>query len=220
MRGALRVGIDPNWSDSNFGLQTSYVNGYTEDVLVEMARYSGMEFELIKASWDNLLEGLKQGRYDAVITTLPPYEYNVAKYDFSENLLDLGPILITPVNAEKISLESLEGDLVGIIVNAPTEFILAKHPTIIIRSYASIPDLLDAVAKGEIDGALMDRIPAFNYVTDLYNGVLQIVDKPLTNEGIHLVGRKGEIGAFNKHLISLRKKSTLSKLKKKWDLGL
>ena len=54
-RGGIRIGVDPLWYPVDFGPQTSYVNGYTEDMLLEMARYSGLRFELITARWDNLL---------------------------------------------------------------------------------------------------------------------------------------------------------------------
>ena len=79
-RGAFRIGIDPLWYPLDFGPQTSYVNGYTEELLLEMAGYGGMRFELVRANFDTLLEGMRGGQYDAVITTLPPYEYNLAKY--------------------------------------------------------------------------------------------------------------------------------------------
>lgn len=219
-RARLRIGIDPNWYAADFGPQTSYVNGYTEDLLLEMARYSGMQFELVRASWDNLFDGMREGKYDAVATTLPPYEYNLAKYDFSENFLDLGPVLIIPAKAGKNTLDKLGGDLVGVVINDPAELVLAKYPTVVVRNYPSIPELLDAVAKGDIEGALLAQIPAVNYVADLYSGMLEIAGSPLTDQGIHLAFPKGRIGAFNKNLISLRKKSTLQKLKKKWELAI
>ncbi|MBU6383037.1 MAG: transporter substrate-binding domain-containing protein [Verrucomicrobia bacterium] len=217
--GGFRIGYDPDWYPSDFGPQTSYVNGYTAEMLLEMAHLSGMRFELVRANGGSLLEGLQAKKYDAVLTTLPPYEYNLAKYDFSENFLDLGPVLIAPLQAEKNSLEKLEGDLVGIITNDPAALILAKHPAIIIRQYPSVPALLDAVAQGEIQGALLAYIPAVNYVSDLYSGILHIVGKPLTHQGIHLVGAKGGLDAFNRNLASLRKKSVLEKLKQKWELA-
>lgn len=219
-RGGLKIGIDPNWYPKDFGPQTSYVNGYTEDLLLEMALYSGMHFELVRASWDNLFDGMNQGKYDAVVTTLPPYEYNLAKYDFSENFLDLGPVLITHIKSEKNNLTKLENDLVGIIVGDSTELVLAQYPGVIVRNYSSIPELLDAVARGDIDGALLAQIPAINYISDLYLGILQIAGGPLTDQGIHLVGPKGGIHAFNKHFDSLRKKKTVEQLKKKWELSI
>ncbi len=218
-RTGIRIGVDPLWYPIDFGKETSYVNGYTEDLLLEMAQYSGAQFELIQANWDNLLDGLKQGKYDAVITTLPPYEYNRAKYDFSENLLDLGPVLIVPLKAEKRDLTELQGELVGVITNDPSMLILAKHPSIIIRNYNSIPELLNALVKGEIEGALLNQIPAVNYVRDLYSTALEIVGKPMTDQGIHFIGPKGELKPLNKNLEALRKKKILAQLQKKWQLS-
>lgn len=215
---SFRIGIDPSWYAEDFGPQTAYVNGYTEDLLLEMSRYSGMQFELVRTNWDDLLDGLRQKKYDALITNLPRYDYHLAKYDFSENFLELGPVLIVPTKAQKNTLEKLDNDLVGIVTNDRSEQILAKYPGIVIRSYPSIPELLDAVAKGEIEGALLGQIPALNYVSDLYADVLEISGAPLTDAGIHLVGPKGGINAFNKHLISLRKKKILEKLQEKWAL--
>jgi ABC-type amino acid transport substrate-binding protein len=217
-RGGIRIGIDPLWYPVDFGPQTSYVNGYTEDLLLEMARYSGMQFELIPASWDNLLQGMREGKYDAIITSLPAYEYNQAKYDFSKNFLDLGPVLIVPDGSKKTDLDKLGGDMVGIISGDPSELLLAKHPTIVVRYYSSIPSLLDAAAKGDIDAALLNQIPAVNFISDLYAGVLMIAGKPMTDQGIHLVGPKGGISSFNKNLEALRKKKTLDELQKKWGL--
>ena len=57
---SFRIGIDPSWYAEDFGPQTAYVNGYTEDLLLEMSRYSGMQFELVRTSWDDLLDGLRQ----------------------------------------------------------------------------------------------------------------------------------------------------------------
>lgn len=219
-RRGVRIGIDPLWYPVDFGPQASYVNGFTEELLLEMADYGGMEIELVKANWDHLIEGMREGKYDAIITTLPPYEYNLAKYDFSKNFLDLGPVLIVSYGSDKTTLSHMEGELIGIIANDPSELILAKYPTVIVRNYSAIPDLLDAVAKGDIQGALLNQIPAVNFIGDLYFDVLQIVGGPLTDQGIHLVGPRGGIKLFNKNLEALLKKKTVNELQKKWELSL
>lgn len=217
-RGAMRIGIDTQWYPLDFGHQTSYVNGYTEDLLLEMARYSGMQFELVTANWDTLVDGLKEDKYDAILTSMPPYEYNTAKYDFSKNYLDLGPVLIVPTGATQTDLSKMNGAMVGIIANDRAALVLEKYPTILIRRYNSIPDLLNAVATGEIQAALLSRIPAVNYVSDLYAGALQIVGAPMTDAGLHLVAPKGRIKGFSKTLEALRKRKTLDALLKKWQL--
>lgn len=219
-RGALRIGVDTKWYPIDFGPQTSYVNGYTEDLLLEMARYSGVQFEVVSANWDSLLDGIKENKYDAVLTSLPPYEYNTAKYDFSSNFLDVGPVLIIANDADQTDLTKMDGELVGLIANDPAVVILQKHPAIIVRNYNSIPDLLNAVVSGEVHAAVLDRIPAINYVNDLYAGKLKIVGNPMTDKGLHLVTAKGRAKGFIKTLDTLRKKKKLDALLKKWGLSL
>src|SRR5579862_3354474 len=77
-RSAIKIGVDSNWYPLAFGAQNSYVNGFTEELLLDIARQSGLEFEKIPANWDAIFEGLKQGRYQAVLSSLPPYEFNTA----------------------------------------------------------------------------------------------------------------------------------------------
>jgi len=217
-RGALKVGIDPNWYPLDFGTQTSYVNGFTEELLMEVAHYSGMRFELISTNWDSLFEGLKEKRYDAILTSMPPHEYHVAQYDFSMNFLDLGPVLVIREGGKRDALDRMDGELVGVVTNDPAETLVAKHPAIIIRSYSSVPELLNAVVEGDIEAAVLGRIPAVNFVGDLYASKLKIVGKPMTDQGLHLVALKGKGKSFNRHLESLQKRRILDRLLKKWSL--
>ena len=215
----MRVGVDPNWYPINFGPQVAYVNGYTEDLLLEMARYGGIAFELIPANWDTLLDGLQGKKYDAILTSMPPYEYNVAKYDFSKNFLDLGAVLIVPTASKQDDLSQMEGHRVGIIVNDAAALILERYSSVLVSTYSSIPDLLDALAAGEIQGAVLPRIPAIHFVADLYQGKIKVVGAPMTDLGLHLVAPKGRGKEFCKILETLRKRKVLDPLLKKWSLS-
>jgi polar amino acid transport system substrate-binding protein len=212
----MRIGVDPKWYPLEFGPQTAYVNGYTEELLLEMARYSGMEFELIEANWDTLVDGLKEKKYDAILSSLPPYEYNMAKFDFSKNFLDLGPVLILRTNEKEKALDQMKGKMIGIISGDQSALLLGKC---VVREYRSIPALLNGVAVGEIDGALLSQIPAVNFVKDLYANQLKIVGLPLTEAGLHLVALKGKGNSFNKTLQSMKKNKAVEKLLKKWNLS-
>jgi len=217
----IQIGIDPTWYPNDFGWQTSYVNGFTEDLLFEIASTTGTDFVRLSENADNLLAALQAGKYDAVLTSLPPYNFHLAKYDFSHNFLDLGPVLIVPVNAHYTDLSQMNNELVGTLTNEPAVLILQGHPEIIMRNYPSIPELLNAVVAGEIEGALLGRIPATAFVRDLFSGQLKIAGPPLTPEGLHLITLKGRhpqlIRQFDKTLDTLKKKK-LPSLLKKWQL--
>lgn len=215
----LRIGVDTKWYPLDFGPQTAYVNGYTEELLLTMAKYGGMDFEVIPANWDSLVDGLREKKYDAILSSMPPYEYNKAKFDFSPNYLNLGPVLIVPIDAKPTPISDMKGTMIGIITGDQTALILEKNPAIIIRQYSSIPQLLNGVVVGEIQGALLAQIPAVNYVNDLYAGKLKVGSGPLTDAGLHLVASKGNVKRFSKTLEDLRKRKVLDQLLKKWQLS-
>jgi polar amino acid transport system substrate-binding protein len=223
-QSGLRIGIDTSFAPLNFEEMQPYVYGYVSDLLLEISRFSGMEFEKIHANWDDLVAGMAEGRYDVIISSMPPYNFNLAKYEFSKSFLDLGPVLVVPSNANYSHLTGLAGELVGVITGDPAVLVIEKYPEVIIRGYNSAPDLLNAVANGSVEAAVLDRLPALNYVRDLYTGRLKIASAPLTPVGLHTVTLKGETGKFtplfNQAIDQMQKKKTLEALQKKWRLSL
>ncbi len=216
----VRIAVDPMWYPVNFGPQQAYVNGFVDELLLEVAGYNGITFEKVSASGSALYEGLKAGKFDAVISSLETYIFNTAQYDFSQNILSLGPVLIAPQKASP-SLETMKGSLVGFIAGDPVRTVLEKYPTLVLRTFVSVPDLLNAVVTGEVEVAVLDHVPATRYVTDLYAGVLKIVSAPLTSSGLHVVTLKGSsiVSSFDRALERLQKKKRLASLRQKWNLS-
>ncbi len=130
--------------------------------------------------------------------------------------------MIVPVDSRYAELSKLGGELVGVVTGDPAVLQIQKYGDIVIRNYMSITDLLNAVANGEIEAALLNRVPASAYIADLYAGKLKIASDPMTDAGLHLVAPKGKnerlIALFNKSLDHLKKKKKVGDLRKKWDL--
>lgn len=218
----IRIGVDPSWYPLNFGSQTAYVNGFIEDLLLEIAKSEKIQFVRIDVNSGDLVPGLKEGKYDAVLTSMHPFAFHVAKYDFSKNFLEVGPVLIVGTKSPYEKLNKIKGETVGILLGDAAGGVLEVYPEISIHTYPTIPDLLNAVAAGEIAGALLNKIPAVNYVSDLYSNQLKIATPPLTNEGIHLIARKGEkedaVRLFDRRLKAMKRKK-IPKLLEKWSLN-
>lgn len=218
--GTYRIGIDASWSPLNFDKQQPYVNGYVEDLLLEISRYNGISFEKVSANFDTLREGLNKGQYDAILSSMPPLIFNTAKYDFSQNFLNTGLVLVTTANAKYDNLKDLSQELVGIIAGSPAALVLEKNSKILIQTYPSLAALLTGVMNGEVEAAAVDRLPAAAYVRDLYNGKLKIVDT-LTSSGLHAIAKKDSgrlIHLFNQAIEHMKKKKILNSLEKKWQL--
>lgn len=216
----IRIAVDPTWYPINFGAQQPYVNGFIDELLLEVAGYNGVVFERIAASGSSLYDGLKTKKYDAVLSSLEPYVFNTAQYDFSRNILNLGPVLITPKNSSA-ELDKMDGSLVGLIAGDPARLELEKNATLVLRTYESPPALLDAVVAGEVNAAVLDYVLAARYVADIYEGVLKVASPPMTAAGLRVVTLKGSslTSFFNKTLKTMQKKKKLDALLKKWNLN-
>ena len=214
----IQIGIDPNWYPLDFGPQVSYVNGFTEELLLDIAVSTHVDYVRHTSSPDNLMSGLQSGLYDAVLTSIPPHNFNLAKYDFSDNFFEIGPVLIVLKDSRFTEPNKMNGRAVGVIANDRTVLALEPYPDIVIRTYPSIPELLNSLVRGEIEGALLYRILASNYVRDLYSSQLKIVGKPLTEEGIRMIALKGRhpqiIKNFDRSLESMKKKKLQNLLQK------
>ncbi|MDP1609207.1 MAG: transporter substrate-binding domain-containing protein [Chlamydiales bacterium] len=219
---SFRIGIDPNWYPLNLESFQPYVNGFIEEVLLATSQYSGVEVIKVEANWDSLFGGLQQNHYDAILSSLPPYSSNQSKYDFSKNLVDLGPVLVVSAVASYTQLQDLSHEVVGVVLADPTLMILQKYPEIIVRKYETVPELLDALAKGSVEGALLDRLTALSFVRDRYAGKLKIASDPLTDEGLRLVSLKGRqthlMDLFERSFSRLEKQKKLQELQTKWQL--
>ena len=220
----LSIAIDPNWYPEDFRTQGNNVNGFVDELLLEISKYSGYEFQRIGSSWDNLFDGLRQHRYEAVLTSLPPYNFNTAKYDFSCNFLDIGPVLVVPMNEQPQELKDMSNKVVGILSLDQELIIMQKNPNVLIRNYNLASDALSALMNHEVEGVVLDRLTAVNFLRGVYRGKLHIVGDPLSEAGLHLMIMKNAnpkvIKVFNKSIQHLAKKKKLQMLLEKWNLGI
>ena len=116
----------------------------------------------------------------------------------------------------------MKDGVLGIVSGDPSSSIMRQYPEVRVRGYMNIPDLLDAVVQGDVAGALLDRVTAVNYVTDLYLDQLKIVSPPLDNMGLHFIVEKGQnqklLASLDQSLQYLKKKKKLKALLQKWSL--
>jgi ABC-type amino acid transport substrate-binding protein len=218
----VKIAVDSSWSPLNFEDLEPYVNGYVSEVISEISSSHLIPVETITTRWEDLLSGLQEGKYELALGSLPPYEFNRAKYEFSDSLLDLGPVLIVHKGSSVQTLNELNGHLVGVISGDPAVLSLEKYPEVIIRNYHRESDLLDAVVKGDLDAAILDKLVANSYIRQIYSSELKVASNPLNDLGIRFFSLKGSkskvIQEVNKALSEMKKDKSLDHLQKKWNL--
>jgi ABC-type amino acid transport substrate-binding protein len=217
----VTIGIDPYWYPLDFGKEQSYINGFIDELLLEISKHSGIHFEKMTGNWDSLYTNLQQQEYDVILSTVQPSTLHLAHYDASLSLFDLGPVIVAS-KKRKCPSSSPQGTLVGFVSEEEAILFLHDHPKILIRKYDSAPSLLSALSQGLIEQAVLDRVTAHAYVTDLFSNDLQICSSSLNELGIRFVVLKGTheetLRKLNHSFTYLKKKKQIQALLKKWEL--
>lgn len=189
----------------------------------EVSEHSKQPIALKQVNWDTLFEGLQNKQYQAVLSGMPPYNFNETTYTFSPVFLKTGPVLVVPTNSSRKSIADFNEREIGIISDSKNITLLEKNPHTIIRTYDSIPKMLDDVSTGIIEGAIVGVLPAEAYCNDLYQGKLKIVTAPLTEDGLRLISLKDNekmlMQVFDKTIQDMQKDGSYAKLMQKWGLS-
>jgi polar amino acid transport system substrate-binding protein len=217
-----RVGLDPSWFPLAIPGRESSVTGFSTELLKEIGKIEKISFTKVTVNWDDLVDGLHMQKYVAILSSMPPYDFNKQTYDFSELYLLTGPVLVVSIDSDIDSIKKLSGKEIAVLPETRGALIVEKNPAVIIRDYDVIPKALSDVANGNVDGAIVNVLSAVAYCQDLYKGKLKVVTDPLTNEGLRMITRKGDeeglIRQFNRGLHKLKSSGAYDKLLAKWNL--
>jgi ABC-type amino acid transport substrate-binding protein len=217
-----KIGVNQSWYPLALEGREVNVLGFSTDLLQEIAQLKKLQLVLVYMSWDNLLSGLEEKKYDAMLSSLRPYNFNEKKYNFSKQYLLTGPVLVVPENSTIHSLDTLTGKEIAVPEASIQDSLVSTVPGVIVRTYRIVGKAISNLLDGTFDGALIDYLTAHAYCQDLYQGILRITTPPLDNEGLRLIGLQGGppdlIQAFNEGLQELIDNGTYAKLTAKWNL--
>lgn len=220
--GGRRVGVDPYWFPLDLGIRDNNVTAFSTELLTEIGKIKKMPFVKVNVNWNDLMEGLQKGQYEAVLSSMTPYVFNRSLFDFSDIYLPLGPVLVVPAQSKIHSLDDLNGKEIAVISGSTSTLILEKSQGALIRDYDSIPKALNDILIGTVDGAMVDILSAAAYCRDLYQGELTIATGPLNDEGLRLITKHNAapdlIKRFNAGLAQMKKDGSYFKLLDKWAL--
>ena len=154
------IAIDKNWYSIVLNGQEANLNGFLSEVLLTIAKNKKIEFKLIEANWDVIFNDLDRKKYQAIFSALEELNFNVAKYDFSEDIIKTGFVLITAKGAKYENLNDLSTKHVGYLGGSNSLALLQKHQDIFASPYDALPTLLDSIIKGDTQAAILSIIPA------------------------------------------------------------
>lgn len=109
-RQKIVIGTEETWAPWTYTDEKDNVVGYDIEVGKYIADYIGVEAEFVKTEWDNILSGVKAGRFDLMINGCDVTDDRKQVYDFSDPYAFDKTVVIVRGDDDRIkTLEDLDG---------------------------------------------------------------------------------------------------------------
>ncbi len=201
---------------------------FTNDLLANIGSENKLRFQWVETNPSYLMQGLDNGSYDFILTTLRPDVVNQELYDFSEPIFNLGPVLIVRQDSQITSLKEMQSMPIGISYGFATNFNAVRSPGINVYDlalvyYNNMNRALDDLKNDHIDGVIMKAIQAYAVTKGLHAGRLKVVTPPFNDEGMRIVALKSSsyddfINIINESINKMRQNGAYNAFISKWGL--
>ncbi len=204
----ITVATDATWPPMEYINADKEIVGFDIDLMKLIADEGGFEVTFVNTAWDGIFGGLKNGDYDAVISSVTITEERKKEFDFSIPYINAGQVLIVQSSTSGVeALADLTGKAVGAQIGTTGAFEIGKVDGVTLRTYDELGFAIEDLVNGRIAGVVADTPIAADFVlqNEAYAGKLKIVGDPFTDEYYGVVVRKGNAEVLDKINAGLKK---------------
>ena len=202
----LVVGTSAIFPPMEFVNDQGDLAGYDIDLMRAVGERADFGVEFRNAPWSDLLPGLEEGRFDAVISSVTINPERAQRFAFSEPYLNAGQVVVVRADSDIESPQGLRGRIAGVQAGTPGVEAVERIGDVDIRLYDDIVPAFEDLAVRRLSAVVCDLPTAARYVkASEGEGLrLRIVGEPLTEELYGIVLRKDELPLFDRVNIGLR----------------
>ncbi len=223
----LVIAIDATFIPMSFLNDQGELDGFEVDLIKEVVKNAGFDYELVNVEWGGLFGGLITEKFDLVISSITILEERKNRMAFSIPYLQSGVAVL--VRKDLANVESLEQlaeikATVGAQINTTSYYFLQKHLGVNIKTYEKFGHaVIDMANKGN-DGVVGDSVQVnyyFNKNKELTQNA-RFLGSRMTSEFYGIVLRRENLELKQKIDASLKellKNGMVQKLHGKWNLG-
>jgi polar amino acid transport system substrate-binding protein len=217
--GSIRVGLDPAYPPFENTVQGELV-GYDIDLARELGHQLNLEVVFVPMGYDGLYDALVTGHIDVILSSYP-YSPELCNWErCTRPYFQAGQVLVVRANSDIAGPEDLAGHTVGVEWGGPGDALVrpweeagriaAREP------FLSPQEALEALAVGQVDAAVVDRISAITFGGEEQ---LLVLDPPLEDESFVAVTARRAVWLqrqLDRVLGQLAEDGTLVALEEKW----
>ena len=218
--GVLRVGLDPSFPPFEYDDGGSLV-GYDVDLAWELSRRIGLRVQFVPVGFDGLYDGLRAGKYDAIISALPYDPRLTQDVAYSWVYFNAGQRLVVREGGEEIeTMEDLRGKRVAVEWGSAGDAEarrLARRIGFERVPYLTPREALEALRDGEVEVAIVDAVSAYGFMGA--EGGVKTVGPPVTDEPYVIAVRPDSpilLREINLALRAMEEEGVLEELVERW----
>ena len=215
--GKLVVATEGQFAPFNY-FQGAKLSGFEVDVAEAMVAKMGLKIEWKALSFDALLTGLRQDRWDMVIASHGITEERAKAVTFTEPHYCSGGVIIAKDGGIKTAAD-LSGKVIAVQTGTTYQENVKKVSAVKeIKNFPQDTDARAALASGRVDAWVTDRFVAINSLAANPGAGLKMGDF-LFVERIASAVAKGNTGLaaeVNKALAAIQADGTYAAISKKW----
>ncbi len=221
----IRFGTEATYPPFEYVDESGKIRGFDVDIAMALCKEMQVQCEFQNQAFNSLIQGLKLGKFDAVIASIGITEERKKQVAFTQSYYEPSGSFVALV-AKHYSLKDLEGKTVGVQVSSTLEKYLQDkyHGKVKIKTYASIQEAFLDLVAGRVDMVLADTPIAKAWLKQNNNTEYSIVDQPIidheyfgTGLGIAVNQKNAELlKALDAALTRIKENGTYSKISQEY----
>ncbi|MFZ5632316.1 MAG: ABC transporter substrate-binding protein [Bacillota bacterium] len=193
--------------------------GFDVEIGEEIAKRTGMDPNPVTNPWETIIQGLKAGKYDAIIGSMAITEKRKEQVDFSRPYYRSGAQVFVSADNDTIkTADDMKGKKIGVVKASTFRDVALKYTgEDKVIGYDSDVIALQDLPTGRINAVITDQLVG---VMAINNGLkIKDVGKPLWVDEMAIPVNKGNtelLKKINTALEEMIKDGTYDKISKKW----
>lgn len=162
-RGSWRIGLDPSFPPFDYLDSAGNPTGFDVDLAQEIAKQWGLQVEIVTVGFDSLVDALRSGRFDSVVSALPYDARATRDVAFSTPYFDAGIQLVVRKDSPIQTVADLAGRTVAVEWGSSSDSVGRRlqqaTPTLQLAQFATPQEAVAALWPGTAaDALLVDNV--------------------------------------------------------------